>query len=198
MIINGRARILLLWILLSLGTFSNGFHLQPRISILRPRENKNGVASVLTGGASHNSFRTRSSQLYSQDKDEDVTPQLEGADDVSLLDTIGLISQPIVWISLYSVATTGAGLPAGPFGLLGAVEGIAYLVVVGFVVASIARAPSLKLVESLSFLTLGAGIFTLCVLVAQQGCVPNAKPILDYSDYLPVCNPEQTPGLFGG
>ena len=47
-----------------------------------------------------------------------------------MLESVGLVSQPIVWISLYSVATTGHGLPAGPGGSIGAVEGIAYLVVV--------------------------------------------------------------------
>jgi hypothetical protein len=31
-----------------------------------------------------------------------------------VLESVGLVSQPIVWISLYSVATTGHGLPAGP------------------------------------------------------------------------------------
>ena len=31
----------------------------------------------------------------------------------------GLVANPIVWASLVSVKTTGGGLPAGPFGLLG-------------------------------------------------------------------------------
>ena len=33
--------------------------------------------------------------------------------------------------------TTGCGLPAGPFGLIGAAEGISYLVVIGFVAAAV-------------------------------------------------------------
>ena len=33
---------------------------------------------------------------------------------------LGLCSQPIMWWSLYTLNTTGCGLPAGPFGLLGA------------------------------------------------------------------------------
>ena len=36
-----------------------------------------------------------------------------------ILGAVGLTAQPVVWFSLYYVATTGAGLPAGPFGLLG-------------------------------------------------------------------------------
>ena len=117
----------------------------------------------------------------------------------------GLVAQPVVWVSLFSVATTRAGLPAGPFGLLGAVEGVSYLVVLGYVASSIARRVTgganqpegiVAFTERLSYVTILAGLFTLASLVAQQGCIPNAKPILDYSDYLPVC--EAQPGLFGG
>lgn len=118
--------------------------------------------------------------------------------------TTGLVAQPIVWFSLYLVATTGAGLPAGPWGLMGALEGVSYLVVVGFVAVSVYRriitigsSPNsnpptrkngrMELAERLAYLTLVAGLLALSSLVADQGCVPNAKPILDYSDYLPVC-----------
>jgi len=31
----------------------------------------------------------------------------------------GLVANPVVWVSLQSVKSTGGGLPAGPFGLLG-------------------------------------------------------------------------------
>ena len=115
---------------------------------------------------------------------------------------IGLVAQPIVWISLYFVATTGAGLPSGPFGLLGGLEGIAYLVVVGLLASSLRKQVSgesddISLPEKLSFFTVAGALFTLLSLVIQQGCVPNAKPILDYSDYLPVCNADDTPGFFG-
>lgn len=37
---------------------------------------------------------------------------------------LGLASQPIMWWSLFTLKTTGCGLPAGPFGLIGAAEGI--------------------------------------------------------------------------
>lgn len=119
----------------------------------------------------------------------------------------GMVAQPVVWTSLYFVATTGAGLPAGPFGLLGALEGVSYLVMLAFVGVSLYRkvttgsglppGPSdlLGAAESLSYLSLLAGLLTLASLVVSQGCVPNAKPILDYSDYLPIC--QETPGIFG-
>jgi hypothetical protein len=40
---------------------------------------------------------------------------------------LGLASQPIMWWSLYTLKTTGCGLPAGPFGLLGVMcRGVAF------------------------------------------------------------------------
>ena len=60
----------------------------------------------------------------------------DGGDDekhhqsISLVGVAGLISQPIVWSSLYLVRTTGGGYPAGPFGLVGLLEGLSYLAVV--------------------------------------------------------------------
>lgn len=39
----------------------------------------------------------------------------------------------VVW-SIVTKVRTGSGLPAGPFGLLGAAEGLAYLTLVGIVV----------------------------------------------------------------
>jgi hypothetical protein len=116
----------------------------------------------------------------------------------------GISAQPVVWTSLYYVKTTGAGLPAGPFGLVGALEGVSYLVMVGLVGSSIYRnvtsssdtANKAAIGEKLSYVSLIAGLIILASLVADQGCVPNAKPILDYSNYLPIC--DATPGLFGG
>jgi hypothetical protein len=123
----------------------------------------------------------------------------------SSLSTMGVIAQPIVWASLYCVATTGAGLPSGPFGLIGAVEGISYLVIVALIGNALYRnmwgkdhgdrAIYLDIVERSSYVTIVVGLLVLATLVLQQGCVPNAKPIFDYSDYVPIC--ETTPGLFG-
>uniref|UniRef100_A0A7S4JL61 Uncharacterized protein n=1 Tax=Odontella aurita TaxID=265563 RepID=A0A7S4JL61_9STRA len=136
------------------------------------------------------------------DSDSSVPLPLVGA---------GLAAQPVVWTSLYFVVTTGAGLPPGPFGLLGALEGVSYLLVVGIVGASLYKKVAtgsglpagknglLGAAEGLSYLSVLGGLLALASLVGERGCVPNAKPILDYSAYLPVCDPESTgtPGLFG-
>ena len=42
--------------------------------------------------------------------------------------------------------------------------------------------------EGLSYLSLAAGLGVLGLTVVSAGCVPNAKPLLDYSAVLPVCS----------
>ena len=76
---------------------------------------------------------------------------------VSYLLVVGLAGA-----ALYSKVSTGSGLPAGPGGLLGAAEG-------------------------LSCLSVAAGAAVLLLLQANQGCVPNALPLADYSDRVAVC-----------
>jgi hypothetical protein len=94
----------------------------------------------------------------------------------NLLGSKGVISQPIVWISLYFVATTGGGVPEGPFGIFGAVEGLAYLSVVGLVFRRIINSKKssglLEIAENLSIITLGASLLVLASLISKQGCIP--------------------------
>lgn len=144
-------------------------------------------------------YRRQRSRVYMGESNEDLS-HVNSLD--KIVGSIGAVSQPVVWLSLYFVATTGGGLPAGPFGLYGLVEGLAYLSVVGLVIRrTFVRDKAsgvLGTAENLSLLTLGASLLVLTSLVAQQGCIPNAKPLLDYSNYVKVCNPEEVPGLFGG
>lgn len=117
----------------------------------------------------------------------------------SAVDTVGLVAQPIVWVSLVNVASTRAGLPAGPFGLIGALEGLSYLLVVVLAGATIVRKENTILrSQQCSLGTLVLALLVLVKLIVDQGCIPNAKPILDYSDYVRVCDVTQTPGFFGG
>lgn len=58
----------------------------------------------------------------------------------SLYQTIGIVgvaSNIVCDYSLYVLKTTGSGLPAGPYGLEGGLEGISYLAVVGIFIWSI-------------------------------------------------------------
>lgn len=112
----------------------------------------------------------------------------------TLWNLTGIAFQPLVWLSLLSVVTTGSGLPAGPFGIIGGLEGIAYLVVVGLAGSLlwkrlVSKNNEIIQSEKISLITVGLGLLALLSLVADQGCVPNAKPLLDYSEYVKVCNP---------
>ena len=82
----------------------------------------------------------------------------------------GLFANPIAACSLYNVAATGSGLPAGPYDLLGALEGVSFLVVAGICVAALVSKVTkgsglpagpfglLGLSEGLSFLSLFAAL----------------------------------------
>ncbi|CAJ1923106.1 unnamed protein product [Cylindrotheca closterium] len=164
---------------------------------IRIKTSSSRCASVLQQRQSSLSFSPFARSLSNDDDFE-----ISDGNKISPLGVVGIASQPIVWVSLGFVATTGAGLPAGPFGLLGAVEGLSYLIVVGLVASNVifqerTSDSSLETAQKLSSFTLLAALLTLLSLVKDQGCIPNAKPILDYSNYLPVCSPEDTPGIFG-
>ena len=45
----------------------------------------------------------------------------------------GLAANPVALASLVSLSSTGCGLPKGPFGLLGAIETLSYLIIAGIV-----------------------------------------------------------------
>ena len=83
---------------------------------------------------------------------------------------LGLVANPVVYWSEFTLATTGSGLPEGPGGALGALEGVSYLVVVGITAYSLFVKTStgsglppgpfglLGAVEGLSFLGILGGI----------------------------------------
>ena len=162
-------------------------------------------------GHGHVAKRCSGLVLRSSDDDTNTNSNISARTGGSgVLELVGLVSQPIVWISLYFLATTGHGLPAGPGGSIGAVEGIAYLVVVIVSVTAndneidlnvdinngngndkdISRSSSPVNARTLSRITIALGLLVLAGVAAGKGCVPNAKPILDYSNYLPVCSAE--------
>jgi len=139
---------------------------------------------------------TRSRRLAAAADDGELAPRSVAAAAVA-----GLGSNAVMWASLYSVATTGGGLPAGPFGVVGLVEGVSYLMVVGLAGAALyskvstgsasvqgfLRGGLLGAAEGLSCLSVAAGAAVLLLLQANQGCVPNALPLADYSDRVAVC-----------
>lgn len=109
--------------------------------------------------------------------------------DQTVVGGIGIVTSTIMLWSEYVLKTTGCGLPAGPFGLLGAAEGLSYLGVIGLVSFSIltkiktgSGLPAgekgiLGAAEGLAFLAVFAGIIVLVLQVTNYGYIPNAVPM---------------------
>ncbi|KAL8266119.1 hypothetical protein R6Q59_003463 [Mikania micrantha] len=101
----------------------------------------------------------------------------------------GLIATPVIGWSLYTLKTTGCGLPPGPGGSIGALEGVSYLVVVGIVGWSLyvksktgSGLPNgpfglLGAVEGLSYLSLVAILVVFGLQFYQQGSLPGPVPV---------------------
>ncbi|PKU75283.1 uncharacterized protein LOC110113372 [Dendrobium catenatum] len=99
-----------------------------------------------------------------------------------------LIANPVIGISLYVLKTTGCGLPPGPGGALGALEGVSYLVVAGIVVWSLytkaqtgSGLPSgpfglLGAAEGLSYLSVLAIIVVFGLQFLERGYLPGPLP----------------------
>ena len=121
-------------------------------------------------------------------------PQPGPADDegLSTLDNAllvaGAVASPTVLYSEYVLATTGCGLPPGPGGSIGALEGLSYLAVVAILAASIQRkvatgtglpagpGGALGAVEGLTFLAVLLGVGVAAYEVAATGGLPSAVP----------------------
>ncbi|XP_020217330.1 uncharacterized protein LOC109800839 [Cajanus cajan] len=100
----------------------------------------------------------------------------------------GLISTPVIGWSLYTLKTTGCGLPPGPGGSIGALEGVSYLVVVAIVAWSLytktktgSGLPNgpfglLGAVEGLSYLALVAIVVVFGLQYLDQGYIPGPLP----------------------
>ncbi|KAL8549724.1 hypothetical protein ACS0TY_008534 [Phlomoides rotata] len=100
----------------------------------------------------------------------------------------GLVSTPVIGWSLYTLKTTGCGLPPGPGGSIGALEGVSYLVVVGLLAWSLytktktgSGLPNgpfglLGAVEGLSYLSLLAIIVVFGLQFLDQGSIPGPLP----------------------
>jgi len=105
---------------------------------------------------------------------------------------LGIASTAAGLITLYSeyvLKSTGCGLPAGPFGLIGAAEGLSYLGVVATGALSLYEKlktgtglPSgprgiLGLGEGLSITAIIVGLIVLVFQVVNYGYIPNAVPM---------------------
>ncbi len=100
---------------------------------------------------------------------------------------LGIVASLVVLYSEYTLKTTGCGLPAGPFGIVGAVEGLSYLGVVGICANAASKYFSDDETNSdtgarsiATTLGLSAALVGLAVLgfqVVDYGYIPNAVPM---------------------
>ncbi|XP_064996536.1 uncharacterized protein LOC135632087 [Musa acuminata AAA Group] len=100
----------------------------------------------------------------------------------------GLLSCPVIGFSLYTLKTTGCGLPPGPGGSFGAAEGVSYLVVAGIVGWSLytktktgSGLPAgpyglLGAAEGLSYLAALAVIVVFGLQFLERGYIPGPLP----------------------
>ncbi|XP_028760406.1 uncharacterized protein LOC114719115 [Neltuma alba] len=100
----------------------------------------------------------------------------------------GLISTPVIAWSLFTLKTTGCGLPPGPGGSIGALEGVSYLAVLGIVGWSVytktktgSGLPNgpfglLGAVEGLSYLAVVAIVVVFGLQYVEQGYIPGPLP----------------------
>ena len=119
---------------------------------------------------------------------EETMGGLLSGDAQAIAGAVGLVADGVTSWSLWVLYNTGCGLPPGPGGSLGALEGVSYLVVTAFVVAATAKkiktgsglpaGPGGVLggAEGVSFLVALIGLGVLANQVLHFGYVPNAIP----------------------
>jgi hypothetical protein len=130
----------------------------------------------------------RQTFLQAQDGNTE-RPLLSSEKDEIALGVVGTTMSVIMLGSEYVLKSTGCGLPAGPYGIFGAAEGISYLGVTALAAFSVytkvktgSGLPAgpkgvLGLAEGLSFLAITAGIVVLAFQVLDFGYIPNAVPV---------------------
>jgi hypothetical protein len=125
--------------------------------------------------------------IQAQGDDNTETASMSESDQ-SLLGVTGTIAALVTLYSEFVLKTTGCGLPAGPFGLVGGVEGLSYLGVTGIAAYSLytkiktgSGLPAgpkglLGAAEGLAYLAIVAGLVVLALQVSNYGYIPNAVP----------------------
>ena len=129
------------------------------------------------------------------DDDDDDAPRGDDDDDdenEGLLLAAGLggvVASCVTGYSLYTLKNTGCGLPAGPGGIVGAIEGISYLGVAGLLGASAYAKKTtgsglpagpyalLGLAEGVAFVLALAGVYVGIAQIIDYGYIPNAVPV---------------------
>lgn len=68
-----------------------------------------------------------------------VSVRAESEGELAVYGALGSVASCVVLYSEFTLKTTGCGLPAGPYGAVGAVEGVSYLAMIGIIGASLTK-----------------------------------------------------------
>merc|ERR1719215_332794 len=96
-------------------------------------------------------------------------------------DVVSVSASSVVLYSEWTLSRTGCGLPAGPYGIVGGIEGISYLLVVAVVAQTILFSPNKNKEINVGFISsmtsILIGILVLIGQVTNYGYIPNAVPM---------------------
>ncbi|XP_057491844.1 LOW QUALITY PROTEIN: uncharacterized protein LOC130777467 [Actinidia eriantha] len=152
----------------------------PPISLVPPHRNIYPNTQLFKRSGSHAPLKVLAMAKQSSESRNDV------AEKAAIIG--GLVTTPVIGWSLYTLKTTGCGLPPGPGGSIGALEGVSYLVVVGIVGWSLytksktgSGLPNgpfglLGAVEGLSYLSLLSILAIFGLQFFENGSIPGPLP----------------------
>lgn len=165
----------------------------PDVAIRKNISCKSNQGLLSPGCSNHlariNLHKKHTIRLNAQGDDELQAAEEDAMESSTLLGITGLIASSTVLYSESVLFNTGCGLPAGPFGLVGAIEGISYLGVVGLVGYSLytkistgsglpaGKGGLLGAAEGVAYLAALAGILVLIAQITNYGYIPNAVPM---------------------
>lgn len=163
----------------------------------RRRRNARRVTRVvITNGKSDDEDKERgffeadlAGDLASVDGNEYVDA-LRGGNVEAIAGTVVLVACVVTSVSLWTLYSTGCGLPPGPLGVVGAAEGVSYLAVAGCVVAA-----TVKKFKTGSGLPAGpggvlGGAEGVAFLVALVGLGVGVHQLLEYG-FIPEAAPTE-------
>lgn len=178
------SNLLFLFLIFSALFAAESFHIPYRKNSLVRSANSAGLVTVTVPTVSPTITSKSSTVLYSnEDSSEELDPSI-----ATLVGTGGIVANVVCAYSLYVLKTTSCGLPPGPFGLLGALEGISYLGIVGILGWSLITkvktgsglpaGPNglLGAAEGLTFLTVLGGLVVAGLNWNEYGFLPGFLP----------------------
>jgi hypothetical protein len=164
------------------------------ISFVSARSSSNGQSfsfssssQVSVSGSVSN--QRKSVRASAAEDDNDGDERARGSSLELYAGALGVVACAVTGFSLFTLKSTGCGLPAGPNGIVGAIEGVSYLGVAALIAASAYAKKTtgkglpagpfalLGAAEGVAYLLLLAGVYVGVAQVTEYGYIPNAVPV---------------------